>query len=395
MNLSKRLEKVPPYLFFEISRKIAAKKQQGIDVVSFGIGDPDLPTPAESIAALRDKASVPGYHRYPESDGLPSFRQAVARWYHRRFGIALDPDSEIISLIGAKEGIGHAALAYVDPGDVVLVPDPGYPVYSVGTWFAGGECHWMPLLEENGWLPDLAGIPTDVAKAAKTMWLCYPNNPTGAVADASYFESVVEFARAYDVMVLHDACYSDVTFDGFRPISFLETPGAMDVGMEFHSLSKTYNMTGWRLGMAVGNSDLVKALLVVKSNLDSGVPGAIQEMGIAALEGPENWIDDRNLVYERRRDRAVEVLESLGLRLDPPKAGLYVWARVPEGYTSAGFTELLLEERNVVVTPGNGFGPSGEGYIRLSLTIDDESLEEGLNQIAGWEIPSPAGEGSN
>ena len=384
MRFASRVEKIPPYLFVEISRKIAQKRQEGIEVISFGIGDPDLETPAPVVDVLRSTAGDLPNHRYPESDGLPEFRKATADWYQRRFGISLDPGSEVISLIGAKEGIGHAALCFIEPGDIALVPDPGYPVYSVGTWFAGGECHWLPLEEENGWLPELDAIPEDVARQAKVMWLNYPNNPTGAVADLGYFNQVVEFAKSYDLAVLHDACYTDVTFDGYRHPSFLQADGAMDVGMEFHSLSKTYNMTGWRLGMAVGNADMINALLIVKSNLDSGVPQAIQHMGIEALNTTDDWIDERNAIYQRRRDRVLEVLSDIGLEFDPPKASLYVWARVPEGFSSGDFAEQLLDQCDIVVTPGAGYGSYGEGYIRFSLTIDDDQLEEGLNRLATW-----------
>lgn len=389
MRLASRIDKVPPYLFVEISRKIAAKRAQGIQVVSFGIGDPDIPTPGPVIQRLREAALDPPNHRYPETDGLPEFRKAVADWYQRRFGIALHPDREVLPLIGAKEGIGHAALCFIDPGDVALVPDPGYPVYSVGTWFAGGNCHWMPLLEENGWLPDLDAIPEDVARRARVMWLNYPNNPTGAVAGPDYFRKVVDFARKYDIAVLHDACYTEVAYDGYRPESFLQTPGAMEVGLEFHSLSKSYNMTGWRIGMAVGNAEMIRALMVVKSNLDSGIPNAIQYMGIQALETPQDVIDQRNAVYQGRRDRVLKVLKDIGLHVDPPRAGLYIWARVPEGYTSAEFTTMLLEERDIVVTPGTGYGKYGEGYIRLSLTISEEDLRRGLERLASWKVPPP------
>lgn len=386
MKFASRMDRVPPYLFVEISRKIAEKKAQGIDVISFGIGDPDIPTPASVVDKLRDTALDTPNHRYPETDGLPEFRQAVADWYQRRFGITVRPDEETLPLIGAKEGIGHAALCFIEPGDIALVPDPGYPVYSVGTWFAGGECHWMPLLEENGWLPDLDAIPEDAARKAKVIWLNYPNNPTGAIADGDYFAKVVEFAKAYDIAVLHDASYSEVAFDGYRPVSFLETPGAMDVGVEFHSLSKSYNMTGWRLGMAVGNADIISALMVVKSNLDSGVPNAIQYMGIEAMALSQDDIDARNGVYERRRDRVVQTLQAVGLDAVPPKASLYVWTRIPQGFSSAEFTAKLLEEANIVVTPGNGYGQYGEGYIRLSLTIGDDDMERGLERLAGIGI---------
>ena len=388
MKFASRIEKVPPYLFVGISRKIAEKRAQGIDVISFGIGDPDIPTPENVVEKLRETALDGPNHRYPETDGLPEFRQAVADWYQRRFGISVHPDKETLPLIGAKEGIGHAALCFIEPGDIALVPDPGYPVYSVGTWFAGGECHWMPLLEENGWMPDLDAIPDDVADKATVMWLNYPNNPTGAIADADYFAKVVEFAKAHDIAVMHDASYSEVAFDGYRPISFLETPGAIDVGVEFHSLSKSYNMTGWRLGMAVGNEDIISALMVIKSNLDSGVPNAIQYMGMEAMELSQNAIDERNAIYEHRRDRVVQTLRDIGLDAIPPKASLYVWTRIPEGFTSAEFTALLLDEADIVVTPGNGYGEYGEGYIRLSLTINDEDMEKGLARLSEWQIPS-------
>ena len=390
MRLAKRIDKVPPYLFVEISRKIAEKKALGIEVISFGIGDPDIPTPANLIDRLRQTALDAPNHRYPESDGLPGFRRAAVDWYRRRFDVTLDPDKEVLSLIGAKEGIGHAALCFIDPGDIALVPDPGYPVYSVGTWFAGGECHWMPLLEENGWLPDLGAIPAEVARAAKVMWLNYPNNPTGAIADGDYFQQVVAFAKQYDIAVMHDACYTEVAYDGYRPISFLQTPGAMEVGLEFHSLSKSYNMTGWRLGVAAGNADYIDALMVIKSNLDSGVAQAIQHMGIEALNGPVDSVDDRNSIYQSRRDRLVPVLRDIGLHVDPPKASLYVWARLPEGYTSAELTETLLEERDIVVTSGSGYGSYGEGYIRLSLTIPEEDFKKGLQRLATWKIPKVA-----
>lgn len=385
MRFASRVEKVPPYLFVEISRKIAQKRAQGIDVISFGIGDPDLATPDNVIRRLKQTSTDTPNHRYPETEGLPEFRNAVADWYLKRFGVTLDSEKEVLSLIGAKEGIGHASLCFIEPGDIALVPDPGYPVYSVGTLFAGGQCYWMPLTEENRWLPDLDAIPGDVARSAKVMWINYPNNPTGAVADIGYFGEVVEFAREYDIAVMHDACYTDVVYDGYSPPSFLEIPGAMDVALEFQSLSKTYNMTGWRIGMAVGNADMINALLIVKSNLDSGVPQAIQQMGIEALETSSEWIHARNKVYQCRRDKILEALASIGLHVDPPKASLYVWANVPEGFTSAKFTERLLEECDIVVTPGTGYGEFGEGYIRLSLTIDDEKLEEGLIRLTSWK----------
>ena len=390
MHLAHRLDQLPPYLFIEISRKIQEKRRQGADVVSFGIGDPDIPTPGHIVEALAAAAHDPPNHRYPETDGLPELRQAVADWYERRFNVTLNPSKEVLSLIGAKEGIAHMALCLIDPGDVALVPDPGYPVYSVGTMFAGGTCHFLPLTEENAWLPDLSQIDPAVADKAKVLWLNYPNNPTGAVATEAFFEEVVAFAKRHGLAVCHDAAYSEVTFDGYVAPSFLETPGARDVGIEFHSLSKSYNMTGWRIGMAVGNATLIDALLRVKSNLDSGIPQAIQRMGIEALANTtQAWLDANNAVYRRRRDRMVEVLVGMGLHVTAPKAGLYVWAKVPEGWTSAALATELLDSHSVVVTPGRGYGEHGEGYIRLSLTTPDDRVEEGLRRLEGWQIPAP------
>ena len=384
MQLAKRIQKLPPYLFAEISRKIAEKRAQGVDIVSFAIGDPDIPTPPHVIDALCQAAREPANHRYPESDGLPDLRRAIARWYEQRFDISLDPDREVLPLIGSKEGVGHIALCFVDPGDLALVSDPGYPVYSVGTMFAGGDCYFMPLTEENDFLPDLEAIPEAVARRARLMWINYPNNPTGAVAGLDFFERVVRFAKEHDIAVCHDGPYTEVAFDGYRPVSFLQAAGAREVGVEFHSFSKSYNMTGWRIGMVVGNATMVDALMRVKSNLDSGIPQAIQRMAIAAFEGPQDCIAEHNAVYQRRRDRLVEALTRMGLGVRSPKASLYIWARLPEGHTSLEFAGRLLDDVGVVVTPGIGYGPHGEGYVRLSLTIPDERLEEGLRRLAGW-----------
>jgi LL-diaminopimelate aminotransferase len=386
VNFARRIEKLPAYLFAEISRKIAEKRSRGVDVISFAIGDPDLPTPEHILESLREASSDPANHRYPETEGLPELRQAIARWYERRFGVSLDPQREALPLIGSKEGVGHIALCFIDPGDVALVPDPGYPVYAVGTMFAGGEAYYLPLTEENGFLPDLDAVPADVLRRAKVLWLNYPNNPTGAVADLEFFERAAAFARRNGLAVLHDGPYSEVAFDGYRPPSFLQAEGAREVGIEFHSLSKSYNMTGWRIGMAVGNAEIIDALMRVKSNLDSGVPQAVQRMAITALEGPQDCIEEHNRVYQRRRDRLVGALQGLGLRLTPPKASLYVWARVPEGTTSVQFATRLLEEAGVVVTPGIGYGPSGEGYVRLSLTLPDERLEEGVRRLEALRL---------
>jgi len=384
MHFAQRVQQLPPYLFAEISRRIAAKRAQGVEVISFGIGDPDLPTPPHVIDALKRAAEVPANHRYPESDGLPELREAINEWYGRRFGVTFNPAKEILPLIGSKEGIGHVSLCFIDPGDTALIPDPGYPVYVAGTLFAGGQAYELPLEEESGWLPDLEAIPADVAHRARVIWINYPNNPTGAIADVAFFERVISFARKYDVMVLHDLAYSDVTFDGYRPPSFMQVPGAIDVGIEFNSLSKTYNMTGWRIGMAVGNPDMIDALARVKSNLDSGIPQAIQQMGIAAIRGPQDAVAEHNMIYQRRRDQVVQALRDLGLRCSAPKASLYIWAKIPEGETSIGFAGRLLDDTGVVVTPGVGYGSQGEGYVRLSLTTPDEDVDEGLRRLAAW-----------
>ncbi|MFO8101440.1 MAG: LL-diaminopimelate aminotransferase [Dehalococcoidia bacterium] len=381
MQTASRIEKLPPYLFVAITRKIAEKRAQGVDVISFGIGDPDLPTPDHIIESLCQAARDPANHRYPETDGLPELRRAVADWYKKRFELELDPDKEVLPLIGAKEGIGHMSFCLIDPGDTALVPDPGYPVYSISTLLAGGEPYYLPLGEENDFLVDLESIPPEVADRAKVLWLNYPNNPTAAVAELDYFEQVVEFAKSHDLAVCHDAAYSEVAFDGYRPPSFLQAKGAMDVAIEFHSFSKTYNMTGWRIGMAVGNEQLINALMRMKSNLDSGIFQAVQQAAIAAFTGPQDCIAANNTRYQRRRDRVVETLNKIGLKCRTPKASLYVWARVPPGYTSADYAARLIDEVGVVVTPGNGYGRAGEGYIRLSLTIPDDRLEEGLQRL--------------
>ncbi len=384
MKMSKRLESLQPYLFVEIGRKIAEKKAKGEEVISFGIGDPDIPTPPHIIKRLCQAAQDPANHRYPESAGLPELRKTIAEWYKKRFDVSLDADREVLPLVGSKEGVAHIAWCFIDPGDIALVPDPAYPVYSVGTMLAGGEPYYMPLVAENDFLPNLDTIPDHVLEKAKLLWINYPNNPTGAVADIDFFNRVVKFAQQHDLAVCHDAPYSEVAFDGYQPVSFLQAEGAKEVGIEFHSLSKSYNMTGWRIGMAVGNAEMIDALRRVKSNLDSGVPQAIQYAAIEALTGPQDCIQEHNAIYQRRRDLVVDMLNSIGLEAKPPKASLYVWAKVPKGYTSVEFTNDLLEKVGVVVTPGTGYGSSGEGYIRVSLTIPDAGLVKGLSRLAGW-----------
>ncbi len=384
MRVAKRVESLPAYLFVEISRAIAAKRSQGIDVVTFGIGDPDLPTPDHILQALHTASDDPPNHRYPESEGLPQLREAIAAWMEHRFGLPFDPESEILPLIGAKEGIAHVPLCFIDPGDVALVPDPGYPVYSIGTMFAGGESHLLPLREENDWLPDLSAVPEAIARRAKLLWLNYPNNPTAAVAPPDFFAEAVAFARRYELVLCHDNAYSEVGYDGYRAPSLLQVEGARELGIEFFSFSKTYNMTGWRIGWAAGDKELINALMRVKSNIDSGIPQAIQLMAIEALQGDQACIARNNAILERRRDRLVPALRQMGLRVRTPQASLYVWAKAPDGITSGDFAARLLEEKAVVVTPGRGYGEYGEGYVRLSLTIADDQLEEGIRRMADW-----------
>jgi len=384
MELAERLNKLPPYLFVEINRKIAELRAQGKDVVNFGVGDPDLPTPSHIVERLCRAAHDPANHGYPETDGLLELRQAIAAWYEGRFGVGLDPAKEVLPLIGSKEGIGHIALCFINPGDLALIPDPGYPPYSLGTILAGGEPYLMPLKEENDFLPDFETIPDGVADKAKLMWLNYPNNPTGAIADLDFFDRAVHFAQQHGLAVCHDAPYTEVAFDGYKPPSFMQVPGARRIGVEFHSLSKTYNMTGWRIGMVVGSSDMVNALFRVKSNLDSGVPQAIQYAAVEGLLGSQEHITQRNAVFQSRRDQLVKVLNDVGLKTTIPKATFYVWAKIPQGYTSLDFTRTLLDELAIAVTPGTGYGKGGEGYIRFSLTIPDDRLQEGVKRLSSW-----------
>lgn len=380
--VARRLAELPPYLFVEIDRKKREALARGVDIINLGIGDPDLPTPAPIVRALARAAREPANHRYPESEGLDRFRQAVADWYRQRFGVELSPQSEVLALIGAKEGIGHLPLALVNPGDVVLVPDPAYPVYRAGTIFAGGEPYEMPLRPENAFLPDLRAIPASVLRRARLMFINYPNNPTGAVAPVEFYREVVEFATRHNIVVAQDNTYSEISFDGYRPPSFLEVPGAKDVGIEFHSLSKTFNMTGWRIAFAVGRAEVIEALRKIKSNLDSGAFQAVQEAGIVALSMAEE-ISARNCkVYQRRRDVLVRGLRQAGLTVEPPRATFYVWPRVPTGYDSAGFVSTLIERAGIVCTPGSGFGKEGEGFVRFALTADVRRLAEAASRIA-------------
>ncbi len=385
-SFSQRLKQIPPYLFAEIDRLKNEMIRRGVDVIDLGVGDPDLPTPPYIVERLKEAAEDPENHRYPSYNGLFSFRRAVSDWYKRRFGVDLDPEREVIALIGSKEGIAHLPLAFVDPGDVVLVPNPAYPVYHIGTIFAGGRPYYMPLLEENGFLPDLEKIPEDIARRAKLIFVNYPNNPTAAVADLDFFERLKRFAKKYNIIVCHDAAYTELSYDGYRPPSFLEVKGSKEIAIEFHSLSKTYNMTGWRIGFAVGNADVIKALKEVKSNIDSGVFQAVQWAAIAALEGSEDAVEKNRRIFQERRDILIDGLRKIGLRVQRAKATFYLWARVPSGYSSASFSQFLLERAGIVTTPGSGFGDAGEGYIRIALTVPKERIIEAVKRLANLKI---------
>lgn len=381
IEVATRIKTLPPYLFAAIDKMKQAAIAKGVDIINLGIGDPDLPTPTPIIESLALAAKNPKHHQYPSYEGMLSFRTAVANWYKRRFNVTLNPADEVLTLIGSKEGIGHIHLAFVDPGDIVLVPSPGYPVYPVGTGFCGGVSHLMPLTKANGFLPDLNAIPKDVAKKAKLMWLNSPNNPTSVIMSKDYFKRVVEFAQENRVIVCHDAAYSEIYYDGKPPASFMEVDGAKDVGVEFHSLSKTYNMTGWRIGFVVGNKEVLAGLGKVKSQLDSGVFEAVQAAGITALGLDDSVTDGLRKIYQERRDILVPGLKSLGLEVDPPPAAFYIWVTVPKGYTSASFTAHLLEKAGIVTTPGNGFGAPGEGYIRMTVCTTKERLAEAVERI--------------
>jgi LL-diaminopimelate aminotransferase len=376
-----RIKTLPPYLFAAIDEMKRKAIARGVDIINLGIGDPDLPTPAPIVERLRQEAGNSKHHQYPSYEGMLSFRQAVADWYKRRFGVALDPADEVLTLIGSKEGIGHVPLAFVDPGDIVLVPSPGYPVYPVGTSFAGGVPYVMPLTKANHYLPDLQAIPKDVARKAKLMFLNYPNNPTSATAGKDFFKRVVEFANEHRIIVCHDAAYSEIYYDGRKPASFLEAEGAKEVGVEFHSLSKTFNMTGWRIGFAVGNKQVLAGLGKVKSNLDSGVFQALQEAGIVGLRDGDALAEGIRSVYQERRDVLLPGLKRLGLDVEPLRGGFCAWITVPKGFTSAAFTAHLLEKAGIVTTPGNGFGEAGEGYIRMTLCTPKERLLETVSRM--------------
>jgi LL-diaminopimelate aminotransferase len=381
MRPSKRLERIPPYLFAELERKIREKKAQGIDVISLGIGDPDTPTPALVVDALRDAATDPGTHQYPANRGRDEFRQAVARFYDNRFGVQLDPETEVMPALGAKECIFNLNLAFLDPGDAALAADPGYPVYTGGPLLAGAEAVLMPLLPERGFAPDLTAIGAADRERARLMYLNYPNNPTGAIAPDGLFEEAVAFGSHNDVLVVHDASYTETTFDGYVAPSFLATPGAKDVGVEVFSLSKGYNMTGWRTAAIVGNADAIAEYWRLKTNIDSGMFEAVQLAAATALELGGAAAKEMSAIYQRRRDLVWDALRAIGVDVTPPKGTIYVWAPVPEGHTSASYCEMVLEESAVVVSPGGSYGPNGEGFFRISLTVPDERLTEAVERL--------------
>ncbi|HMK55170.1 MAG TPA: LL-diaminopimelate aminotransferase [Dissulfurispiraceae bacterium] len=381
IELADRVKNLPPYLFAAIDKMKQDALAKGVDVIDLSIGDPDIPTPSHIVEAMKKAVEKPEHHRYPSYEGMLSYREAVAGWYRRRFNVDLDPKTEVLSLIGSKEGIGHIPFAFVNPGDVVLVPSPGYPVYPVATLFTGGQSHLMPLTEDNAFLPDFKAIPESVLKKAKLMFINYPNNPTAAVAPKEFYREAIELAAKYNIIICHDAAYSEVYYDGEKPLSFLEIDGAKEVGIEFHSLSKTYNMTGWRIGYAAGNKDVIAGLGKIKSNLDSGIFQAVQEASIAALATEDSLLAGIRNIYQDRRDLLCSGLNSIGLSVGKPKATFYVWTKVPSGYTSASFVQHLLEKAGVLGTPGVGFGAPGEGYIRFALTQNSDRIKEAVARI--------------
>jgi len=387
MRYANRIDRIPPYLFAEIDREIERKKNEGVDIINLSVGDPDLPTPRNIVERLQEAARDPANHRYPSYAGMPAFRKTIADWYRRRFNVSLDPEEEVIALIGSKEGIAHIPLAFINSGDIALVPDPAYPVYKIGTILAGGEPIAMPLMEENGFKPDLEKIDREIAKKAKILFINYPNNPTTATAELEFFREVVDFSIDNEIIVCHDAPYTEMTFNGYKAGSFLEVRNAKDIGIEFHSLSKTYNMTGWRIGFAVGNSEVLAGLGKVKENVDSGVFQAIQYAAIEALEGPQDTVRKNMKIFRERRDLMVDGLRDLGWNVEKPRATFYLWFRIPEPYKSSiKFSSDLLNKTGIVMTPGVGFGSYGEGYVRCALTQKKERLEEALDRIKRFNL---------
>jgi LL-diaminopimelate aminotransferase len=381
-----RVEKIPPYLFARIDKKKTEARSRGIDLLDFSIGDPDLPTPAHIVKRMQEAVTDPRNHQYPSYEGMPAFRRAAAQWYENRFGIPLDPDKEVVALIGSKEGIFHLPWAYLSEGDVALIPSPGYPVYKVTTLLSGGTPYFMPLIEENDFHPILDAIPVDVLEKAKICFLNYPNNPTGAHHSDELYEKAIDLAKRHDILLCHDAAYSEVTYDGYQAKSILEFDREKKYSIEFHSLSKTYCMTGWRIGFAVGTAEAVQNLGKLKTNIDSGVFQAIQEAGIEALTGSQACVGEMKAVFSRRRDLFVDGLNSIGIDVRKPKATFYIWAHCPKGYTSADFAEMLIEKVGIVVTPGSGFGDEGEGYFRISITADDRLITKAIERLTGLKL---------
>lgn len=386
MKQARRLDNAPPYLFVEIEENIKKALSNGVDVINLGIGDPDIPTPDFVVKKMEDAIKNSGYHQYPEYDGSIEFREAVSKYCKSRFNLNIDPEREVVALLGSKEGIAHIFFALVNEGDFTLVPDPQYPVYELATALTGGVPYPMPLKKENGFLPDLSAIPKEVIKRAKILFVNYPNNPTGAVADLDFYQKVVDFGLEHDIVVCNDNAYAEYRYDGIATPSILNAKGAMDIAVEFHSFSKSYNMTGWRLGFAIGNSEAISKLKKMKNNIDSGVFTAIQAAGVEALEKGDKFVKSMRGVYLRRREIACIRLAQLGFEFEVPKGAFYIWIKVPNGYTSNSFTEMLLQKAGVVVAPGNGYGDYGEGYIRISLTIDDERLKEAFIRIENLMI---------
>lgn len=381
MRFAERLNNLPPYVFAGMAKRIADLRASGVEVINFTMGDPDVPTPDYLLDALAEAVRRPENSRYPDYFGKKKLRKAIADWYRTRFEVQLEPDTEVLPLIGSKEGIANVALAFVDPGEAALVPDPSYPVYKFGTIMADGVVCPLPLRAEDGWLPDLESLDTAISAKVNVLWLNYPNNPTGAVAELDFFERVVAWAKRHDVIIAHDNPYSEVTYDGYRAPSILQVPGAKDVAVEFNSLSKTYSMAGHRIGMVVGNAEIVGALGRIKTNIDSGIYGAVQDVAYVALTGDQSWIATRNEIYCNRRDKLCRALNDLGIAIVPPKASLYLWAPVPDGYTSAKFAELMLGQIGVAITSGASYGQQGEGWFRVSLTVSDEEVDEAVTRL--------------
>jgi len=381
MKRANRIANLPPYFFAQLGKQIAQLRKEGVDIIRIDIGSPDLPPPDFILQELQRSAADPGHHSYAGYYGIPALRQAMADYYHKRFGVELDPDTQVLPLIGSKEGIAHVPTAFVNPGEIVLVPDPGYPAYRMGVMLAEGKTYPLPLLAENAYLPDLEAIPQDVLKQAAVLWLNYPNNPTGAVAPLNFFEHAIDFAHRHNLLVCHDVPYADVTYDGYVAPSMLQVKNAQDVVLEFNSLSKSHNMAGWRVGMAVGNAEAIKTLALVKTNLDSGIFRPIQDAAIVALTSDQSWLAERNAIYQERRDIGLAALEQAGLQAHKPKAGLYLWPKVPAGVTSADFARRLLKETGVSVTPGTAFGLHGEGYVRISLGQATHRIREAMDRL--------------